>query len=72
MGTGVGQGGASAYHGKLDAPAHQSLGWHPWQVPATPCHPGWGNNAGQGDPSVLVDSSSRESVSIKTLVLVAP
>ena len=46
MGTGVGQVGASAYHGKLDAPVHQSLGWHLWQVPATPCHPRWGNNTG--------------------------
>ena len=36
MGTGVGQVGASAYHGNVDAPAHQSLGWHLWQVPATP------------------------------------
>ena len=46
MGTGVGQIGASAYHGKLDAPVHQSLGWHLWKVPATPCHPRWGNNTG--------------------------
>ena len=30
MGTGVAQVGALAYHGKLDAPAHQSLGWHLW------------------------------------------
>ena len=26
MGTGVGQVGASAYHGNMDAPTHQSLG----------------------------------------------
>ena len=24
-----------AYHGNMDAPAHQSLGWHLWQVPTT-------------------------------------
>ena len=40
MGTGVGQIGALAYHGEIDAPAHQSLGWHLWQVPATP-KPTW-------------------------------
>ena len=27
---------ASAYYGNVDAPAHQSPGWHLWQVPATP------------------------------------
>ena len=48
LGTGVGQVGASAYHWKLDAPTHQSLGWHFWQVPVTPCHPRWGNNIGRG------------------------
>ena len=36
---GVGQAYALAYFGKLDAPAHQSLGWHLWQVPATPQPP---------------------------------
>ena len=35
MGTGVEQVGALAYHGTMDAPAHQSLGWHLWQVPTT-------------------------------------
>ena len=34
IGTGVGQVGASAYHGKVDAPAYQSVEWHLWQVPA--------------------------------------
>ena len=28
VGTGLRQVGASTYHGKVDAPAHQSLGWH--------------------------------------------
>ena len=27
---------ASAYYGNVDDPAHQSPGWHLWQVPATP------------------------------------
>ena len=36
---GVGQVSASAYHGRMDAPAHQSLGWHLWQVTATPKPP---------------------------------
>ena len=39
MGTGVGQAYASAYCGNMDASAHQSLGWHLWQVPATPKPP---------------------------------
>ena len=30
-GTRVGQVGASAYHREMDAPADQSLGWHPRQ-----------------------------------------
>ena len=33
MGTGIGQTLASAYHGNVDDPALQSLGWHLWQVP---------------------------------------
>ena len=33
MGTGVEQVGS--YDGNMDAPAHQSLGWHLWQVPTT-------------------------------------
>ena len=75
MGTGVGQVGASAYHGKLDTPAHQSLRWHLWQVSTTPCHPRWGNNTGEGGgggPPPLQSLSTALSVSIKTLVLVAP
>ena len=36
MGTGVGQGLALAYHGDMDDPAHQSLGWCLWQAPVTP------------------------------------
>ena len=32
MGTGIEQGGALAYHGNVDAFAHQSIGWHLWQV----------------------------------------
>ena len=39
MGTGVGQAGASAHHGNMDAPAHQSPGWHLWQVSAAPRPP---------------------------------
>ena len=37
--VGVGQVGALAYHGKLDAPARQSFGWNL-------CNPCWGNNTG--------------------------
>ena len=69
MGTGVGQVGASAYHGKLDAPAHQSMGGTFGKCPQ-PLATLVGVRT--QDPSVLVDSPSRESVSIKTLVLVAP
>ena len=39
-GTGVGQVSDLAYHGTMDAPAHQS--WHLWQVPATPKPPPFG------------------------------
>ena len=35
MGTEVDQVGALACHGNMDALAHQSLGWHLWQVPTT-------------------------------------
>ena len=35
MGTGVEGAGALAYQGNMDAPSHQSLGWHLWQVPTT-------------------------------------
>ena len=36
MGTRVGWAGASAYQGEMDAPSHQSLGWHLWHVSVTP------------------------------------
>ena len=35
MGTGVGQVGALAYYGNMDAPTHQNPGRHLWQVPVT-------------------------------------
>ena len=72
MGTGVGQVGASAYHGKLDAPAHQSMGGTFGKCPQPLATLVGVRTQGREDPSVLVDSPSRESVSIKTLVLVAP
>lgn len=52
--------GASAYHGKVEAPTHRSLVWHLKQVSTTPCHPHWGNNTGWGDPSVLVDNPQNQ------------
>ena len=39
MGSGVGQAGALAYFGKMDVPAHHSLGWCLWQAPVTPKPP---------------------------------
>ena len=72
IGTGVGQVGASAYHGKVDAPAYQSLGWALGKCPQPLATLVGVTTQGRGDPSVLVDSPFRESVSIKTLVLVAP
>ena len=47
-GTGVGQVGSLAYHGDVDDPAHQSLGWCLWQVPVTPSHPCQGYDKGVG------------------------
>ena len=48
MGTGVGQVGSLAYHGDVDDPAHQSLGWCLWQVPVTHSHPCQGYDKGVG------------------------
>ena len=53
MGTGVGQVGALAYHGNMNTLAHQSQGWHLWQVLAAPKTPPVKDTTKKGRSSLI-------------------